>query len=259
MPLPWIQAEPEWLRAQQAAGRPVVRFGDIPLDWTDFRLTLRQTADILRRYEALDRAEHEQILALAREGNALQPLVSAWYAATSGVDAADAVPHATPRANAESRSGAGAGDAAVPGPLRRSADAAGRLLRLAPRPLPVLRLGAGLRGDHPERRSPPDLRPLHRPVDFRHLTCPFCANDDRSQVTSFATRDGRYRVYACDVCRRYLKAYDAQKRRAAGDGGGRYDRHAAARRGGDAARLRRLTDIPQQIGRSGCIDESHVA
>jgi formate dehydrogenase maturation protein FdhE len=29
-------------------------------------------------------------------------------------------------------------------------------------------------------------------------------------ITSFATRDGRYRVYACDVCRRYLKAYDGR-------------------------------------------------
>ncbi len=50
VPLPWIQADPEWLRAQQAAGRPLVRFGDIPLEWTDFRLTFRQTADILRRF-----------------------------------------------------------------------------------------------------------------------------------------------------------------------------------------------------------------
>ena len=45
---------------------------------------------------------------------------------------------------------------------------------------------------------------------FAPLTCPFCANDDRALITSFATRDGRYRVYACDVCRRYLKAYDAR-------------------------------------------------
>ena len=45
---------------------------------------------------------------------------------------------------------------------------------------------------------------------FSPLTCPFCMNDDRSLITSFATRDGRYRVYACDVCRRYLKAYDAR-------------------------------------------------
>ena len=46
---------------------------------------------------------------------------------------------------------------------------------------------------------------------FAPLTCPFCANDDRARITSFATRDGRYRVSACDVCRRYLKAYDGRQ------------------------------------------------
>ncbi len=45
---------------------------------------------------------------------------------------------------------------------------------------------------------------------FDPLACPFCANDDRGRITSFATRDGRYRVYACDSCKRYLKAYDAR-------------------------------------------------
>ena len=45
---------------------------------------------------------------------------------------------------------------------------------------------------------------------FGSLTCPFCANADRALITSFATRDARYRVYACDVCRRYLKAYDGR-------------------------------------------------
>jgi len=47
--------------------------------------------------------------------------------------------------------------------------------------------------------------------DFGPLTCPFCTNDDRALITSFATRDGKYRVYACDVCRRYLKAYDGRR------------------------------------------------
>src|SRR5207253_10904292 len=53
VPLPWIDVDPEWLKAQQTAGRPLVRFRDIPLEWTDFRLTFRQTADILQRFEAL--------------------------------------------------------------------------------------------------------------------------------------------------------------------------------------------------------------
>ena len=48
VPLPWIQTDPEWVRTQYAAGRPVVRFRDIPLEWTDFRLTLRKR----RRFKA---------------------------------------------------------------------------------------------------------------------------------------------------------------------------------------------------------------
>src|SRR3954454_1910383 len=87
VPLPRIAIEPAWARAQQAAGRPLVRFADIPLEWSDFRLTLRQTADILMRFEALERADFERIVALGRDGNALEPLVSGWYKASSGVEA----------------------------------------------------------------------------------------------------------------------------------------------------------------------------
>jgi FdhE protein len=46
---------------------------------------------------------------------------------------------------------------------------------------------------------------------FESLTCPYCRNSNRSQITSFATTDGKYRVYACDVCHRYLKAYDGRR------------------------------------------------
>src|SRR5262245_66015488 len=55
VPLPWIQPDPTWLATQQAAGRPAVRFGDIPLEWSDLRLTLRQTADALHRWPAVER------------------------------------------------------------------------------------------------------------------------------------------------------------------------------------------------------------
>src|SRR5262249_41863541 len=98
VPLPWIQVDPEWLRTQQAAGRPLVRFSDIPLEWSDFRLTFRQTADILRRFDALERADHEKLVAMGREGNALEPLVTAWYDATSGVSGTD--PRDRPAADA---------------------------------------------------------------------------------------------------------------------------------------------------------------
>jgi FdhE protein len=46
---------------------------------------------------------------------------------------------------------------------------------------------------------------------FDQITCPFCRNADRSRITSFASRDGQYRLYGCGVCERYLKAYDARQ------------------------------------------------
>ncbi len=210
VPLPWIQADPDWLRDQLAAGRPIVRFGDIPLDWTDFRLTFRQTADILRRFDALEPAEHERLAAMTREGNALEPVVREWYAATSGVEGGDRRAHA-------------------PDPAAPNLD---HVLVLAVRPFlarcaEVLMQRTDLSPWHhgycPFCGWEPDFAVITPSAErrlicgrclaqwaFGQFTCPFCANDDRSRVTSFATRDDRYRVYACDVCRRYLKAYDAR-------------------------------------------------
>jgi hypothetical protein len=211
VPLPWIQPDPQWLAAQQLAGRPVVRFADIPLEWSDFRLTLRQTADILHRYEAIDRGEHEQILAMSRDGNALQALVAHWYAATSGVDQTDPGQR-TPEGAPPSL------DQVLVLSLRPF------LARCAESLLQRADLSAWKHGHCPYCGWEPDFAVITPNADrrlicgrcvaqwaFGPLTCPFCANDDRALVTSFATRDGKYRVYACDVCRRYLKAYDGRK------------------------------------------------
>ena len=211
VPLPWIQVDPAWLRSQQAAGRPLVRFEDIPLEWSDFRLTFRQTADILQRFEALERDDYRKIVAFGRDGNALEPIVRNWYEATSGVDAT-----ADPRAR-------------VPPDAPASID---QVLVLALRPFLArcaealaqrTDLGAWSYGHCPFCGWEPDFAVITPSADrrlicgrcvaqwaFAPLTCPFCANEDRALITSFATRDGRYRVYACDVCRRYLKAYDAR-------------------------------------------------
>jgi FdhE protein len=210
VPLPWIQPDPEWLAAQQRAGRPCVRFNDIPLEWSDFRLTLRQTADILHRYEAIERAEHQQIVALGRDGNALEPLVSQWYAATSGVDESD------PRGRTPEGAPPSLDQVLVLSLRPFLARCAESLLQRAD-------FSAWHHGHCPICGWEPDFAVITPNADrrlicgrcvahwtFAPLTCPFCANDDRALVTSFATRDGRYRVYACDVCRRYLKAYDAR-------------------------------------------------
>jgi hypothetical protein len=204
VPLPWIQADTSWLETQQREGRPLVRFGDIPIEWSDFRLTVRQTADILRRYEAIEAGDHEQILAIGRDGNTLEPLVSAWYgSADPGSLPAEGV---TPSLE--------------------------QVLVLAIRPflarcvealMQRVDLSSWAHGHCPFCGWETDFAVITPSADRRLIcgrclgqwafgahTCPFCANDDRALVTSFATRDGRYRVYACDVCRRYLKAFDAR-------------------------------------------------
>lgn len=213
VPLPWIQVDPAWLLAQQTAGRPLVRFPDIPLEWTDFRLALRQTADILRRFDALERADHEKIVALGRDGNTLEPIVKAWYESTAGVDAS--APAGT-RPSVLADAPAGLDDVLVLAMrpfLARCADAIAQRFDLS----------TWQHGHCPFCGWEPDFAVITPTAErrlicgrcsaswaFAALTCPYCRNDDRALITSFATRDGRYRVYACDVCRRYLKAYDAR-------------------------------------------------
>jgi hypothetical protein len=213
VPLPWIQVDPGWLKSQQAAGRPLVRFGDIPIEWTDFRLILRQTADILHRFDALERADYDRIVAIGRDGNALEPLVSEWYERTSRVDSAQGR-DTDPRAAPDAPPGIEQVLALAMRPfLSRCAEA------LAQR----VDLSAWHFGHCPFCGWEPDFAVIMPSADrrlicgrcagqwaFAPLTCPYCGNDDRARVTSFATRDGRYRVYACDVCKRYLKAYDGR-------------------------------------------------
>jgi FdhE protein len=212
VPLPRIAVDQEWARAQQAAGRPLVRFADIPLEWSDFRLTLRQTADILMRFEALDRADFDRIVALTRDGNALEPLVRDWYNASLGVEAGV---DARNRQMGDSPAGL---DQVLVLALRPF------LLRCAEALAPQVDLATWNHGHCPICGWETDFAVITPSADrrlfcgrcvaqwsFAPLTCPFCANDDRALITSFATRDGRYRVYACDVCRRYLKAYDARQ------------------------------------------------
>jgi hypothetical protein len=225
VPLPWIQADPAWLRAQQQEGRPLVRFGDIPLEWSDFRLTLRQTADILRRFDAIEAAEHQQIVAIGRDGNALEPIVSTWYNVSSGVHAEHKLGNPANRANPENPQNPH--DRLPPG----APASFEQVLVLAIRPflarcaesMQRVDLSAWTHGHCPFCGWEPDFAVIAPSAERRLIcgrcvaqwafgahTCPFCANDDRALITSFATRDGRYRVYACDVCRRYLKAYDGR-------------------------------------------------
>ena len=194
---------------QQAAGRALVRFGDIPLDWTDFRLTLRQTADILRRFDALEPADydgHRRARARRQRARADRARVVQRDVRRRGGDRR--APRAAP---------AGLDQVLVLALrpfLARCAEVLTQRVDLSAwrhGALPVLRMGTGFA--------------VITPSGDRRLICGRCvgavgrlrpsrARSARTTtaraITSFATRDGRYRVYGCDVCHRYLKAYDAR-------------------------------------------------
>jgi formate dehydrogenase maturation protein FdhE len=212
IPIPHIDVSREIVSRHQAEARPLLRFEDIPLELSDLRLVVRQTADIMRRFDALDEADYQHVQHLGREVTLLE-VIGRWY-----------------RAGAEKHS--------VPvgvGSVTTTAEdgVLDQVLTLAMRPFlsrcaEVLQQRAELeQWTHPHCAlcgGEPDFSVI-TPAAERHLicgrcglrwkfeplTCPYCRNSDRSRITSFATTDGQYRVYACDVCTRYLKAYDGRR------------------------------------------------
>jgi hypothetical protein len=215
VPLPWLELNAEILTSHTASGRPVLRFEDIPLDLTDLRLMVRQTADVLRRHGALEETDYQKVQTVGRDMKLLS-VAGQWY-----------------RSAAESHAVAAIGVGRVSADLSSTDQAVAPVLALAMRPF--LSRCAEVLQQRPELGiwthphcalcgGEPDFAVI-TPAAERHLicgrctlrwkyeplTCPYCRNAERSRITSFATPDGRYRVYACDVCRRYLKAYDGRR------------------------------------------------
>jgi hypothetical protein len=78
VPLPPLELDANIMQRHQLEGRPLLRFEHIPLDLTDLRLMVRQTADVLHRFDALDASEFQLAHALGR-GNQLLEVAGRWY------------------------------------------------------------------------------------------------------------------------------------------------------------------------------------
>ena len=216
VPLPSMEINADLLTRHAAEARPLLRFEDIPLDLSDLRLLVRQIADILRRHGAIEAADLQLVESLGRDMKLLAA-VGDWY-----------------RSAAESHAVASVGTAGQTGDSPAANDGVvSQVLSLAMRPFlsrcaevmqQRVELGAwnhphcGLCGGEPDFAVITPAAERHLICGrctlrwkYEPLTCPYCRNSDRTKITSFATTDGRYRVYACDVCKRYLKAYDGRR------------------------------------------------
>jgi hypothetical protein len=202
--LPSIRLDADYLKGLLASA-PILQFDHIPIDWSDVRFLLRATASTMRTHDALEDQDFRRAETLARDADRLPHVLRSWYEAA--------------REGASPIAPEGAGLEAVFQQVMRPF-----LTRAADAIMARSDLAGWSRGSCPLCAGEPDLAVITPAAErllicgrcaarwlFAQLTCPFCLNGDRSRITSFASRDGQYRLYACDVCQRYLKAYDARK------------------------------------------------
>jgi hypothetical protein len=202
--LPAIRLEPAHLNSLLAKG-PILRFDDLSVDWSDVRLLLRATASAMRKHDALEETDFRRAETLERDAARLPDVIRMWY---------ESVRPASAPVDARC-----AGLEPLIQQVMRPF-----LTRAAEAIVARLDLTGWANGFCPLCGGEPDLAVITPSADrllicarcaarwhFAELTCPFCLNADRRRMTSFASRDGHYRLYACDVCERYLKAYDSRK------------------------------------------------
>jgi FdhE protein len=208
--VPWIDVTATRVADHAASGRPLVAFEAIPVELTDLRLLVRQTAEAMRRHGVLDDADYSKVQALGRDMGLLVA-VGTWYRRTSEQYVDTLTDH-----------GGDEGDPVL-----------AQVLTLAMRPFlsrcaeivqQRSELALWTRGHCPVCGGDPELATLTTAGE-RHLVCgrcglqwkfesgqcPFCHNADRARMSSFTTPDGHYRVDACEVCHRYVKTHDARR------------------------------------------------
>lgn len=215
VPLPQFQITGDSIRRHQASATPLLRFEDIPLDLSDLRLMVRQTADVLRRYGALEEGDYRRVQSLGRDMQLLD-VTGQWY--RSGLAhqvAAVGIPASNSFAELD---GADVIDQVLTVSMRPFLSRCAEVLQQRSELSLWTHSHCALCGGQPDLSviTPSAERHLicgrcELRWKWESLACPYCRNGERSKITSFATSDGRYRVYACDVCRRYLKAYDGRR------------------------------------------------
>jgi formate dehydrogenase maturation protein FdhE len=202
--LPSIRLDTDFINSLLASP-PILQFEQLPLEWGEIRFLLRATASAMRTHDALDESDFRRVEALCRDVDRLPQAIRSWYDAAKP----DSAPVLADVVGLES-----VFLQTMRPFLTRSADAI----------MAKTDLAGWSRGICPLCAGEPDFAVITPAADrilicgrcsarwrFHQVTCPFCLNADRERITSFTSRDGQYRLYACDECERYLKAYDARR------------------------------------------------
>ena len=213
--LPHLEITSESMQRHQATATPLLRFEDIPLDLSDLRLMVRQTADVLRRYGALEEVDYRKIQSLGRDMRLID-VTGQWFRSGFAQQVAGVgIPASNSFAELD---GADVIDQVLTVSMRPFLSRCAEVLQQRSELSLWTHSHCALCGGQPDLSviTPSAERHLicgrcELRWKWESLACPYCRNSERSKITSFATSDGKYRVYACDVCRRYLKAYDGRR------------------------------------------------
>ncbi len=205
----WMDVDEIRVAGRLAAGLPVLRFEDIPFEWTEFRLFFRQVADLLRRFELLEPSQYEEIQRRVRSGRPTESEVARWFSGDSGRGLAPDTP-AAEAADLDESVAQVMEIAARPFLAKIVATTAGRL-----------DVSSWRRSSCPYCGGAPEMAVWVSDGDGRLAcgrcagtwrydprACALCGNDVPGTLTSFTSPDRVYRLTACDRCGRYLKAYD---------------------------------------------------
>ena len=213
IPIPHLEVSTDIVTRHQANALPILRFEHIPLELSDLRLVVRQTADIMRRFDALDDADYQQVQHLGRDMTLVE-VIGRWYRAGAEKHAARVSARVAPEPPGET----GVLDQVLTLAMRPFLSRCAEVLQQRSELALWTHSHCALCGGEPDFSVITPAAERHLICGrcalrwkFEPLTCPYCRNSDRSRITSFATTDGQYRVYACDVCTRYLKSYDGRR------------------------------------------------
>jgi formate dehydrogenase maturation protein FdhE len=195
VPLPSLRLDPSDVKTRSAAGQSLLRFDQIPFEYSDVRYLIREAAAAMRRYDALEEEDFHRADAMARDPAPLDPVLEKWFDGSGDLSSGI--------------------DSVLTQALRPF------LVRCAEAMLASADLSEWKARSCPVCGGEPDFSTI-TPSAERHLicgrctarwkfdavACPYCGNGDRTRIKSFTSR--AYRIYACDACHRYLKAYDGR-------------------------------------------------
>jgi hypothetical protein len=212
---PWLTMSAEEAADRLTLGRRLVEFDQLPIDWTEARLLVRQVTDVLRRFDAVDGLQADALHRAGRDAH-LPELARRWYDNVVAVHAAAAAAVVAIGVTATERRPE-MFDEVIAWALRPFLSRTAEVMQQR------VTFASWKRGTCPVCGGEPELGAItasgellllcgrcHARWPFDPIGCAYCGERERTRLTSFATPDGMYRVTACQTCHRYLKALDGR-------------------------------------------------